>query len=183
MNYKLFSEIFMARRKTFLLIIGMFLLNICLYAYLASYQKPHLAGLQNEWFEKRQAARGGALVDAADIYAQGSRDLAAWRARILPKKDFARFLGELFELTANNNLSIKGITYKPAPINDENLLAYSISFNVIGKYAAIKSFLSDLVRSHEMVVVDTISLSNSSAIEEFVDLRIQITTYLKKEGT
>ena len=98
-----------------------------------------------------------------------------------PKKDFTRFLGELFETAANNNLAVKNVTYKPDLIKEEGLIAYSIGFNVSGNYAAIKSFISDIARSRQIITIDTISLSNGNPTQESLDLKLQITTYLRIE--
>jgi type IV pilus assembly protein PilO len=182
MNFKLISEIFVARRKSFLCIIGLLVLNIVLLGYLSLYQKPRLAAEQNEWFKRRQAASNETLANAAETYSRGTLDLATWRGKILQKKDFAGFLNELFEASANSNLPLKAISYKPSLIKDENLISYVITFSVSGKYPAIKSFIADLGRMPHMVTVDTISLTNSSPTEESVDLRVQITTYLRMEG-
>ncbi len=181
-NLKLIAEIFMARRKSFLCIIGLMVLNIFLFGYLSVYQKPRLAAEQNEWFKKRQAVSNGTIVSSSEIYSQGILDLATWQGKILQKKDFAAFLSELFEASANNNLPLTGVAYKPSIVKDENLLAYVITFNVSGNYPAIKSFIADLIHLPHMVTVDTISLTSSSTTEESVNLRIQITTYLRMEG-
>ena len=91
-------------------------------------------------------------------------------------------IGDIFETAASNSLKVGGITYKPAPNKDENLLAYSIAFNVTGKYAAVKSFLADLMRSREIMTIDNISLNSISATEDSDDLRVQLTAYFRMEG-
>jgi type IV pilus assembly protein PilO len=182
MNAKLLEQILRARLKTFIFIGVMVLANVGLYVYVSVFQVPRLAGLQNAWFEKRRAAEKGTLKDAAAIYRQGTADLEAWRARVAPKKDFARVIGDIFETAASNSLKVGGIAYKPAPNKDENLIAYSIAFNVTGKYAAVKSFLADLMRSREIMTVDNVSLNSTSATEESDDLRVQLTAYFRTEG-
>jgi type IV pilus assembly protein PilO len=182
MNLKLVVEIVKSRRKTLMVIVSLLLLNLSCYAFVAFYQKPRLDALQKEMDVRRKSARGKAVIDAADIYAQGTRDLAAWRERIIPKKEFSRFLGELFELSAKRNLVIKGVTYKPVLVKEENLLTYGIAFNVSGKYSAIKSFIAEIGNAREIVTIDAVNLSNSSPTEEAINLNIQITTYLRMEG-
>ena len=52
-----------------------------------------------------------------------------------------------------------------------------------GSYAAVKSFLSDLQRNGELIVVDSISLSNSDLYEENIIMDLRLTIYLQgKEG-
>jgi type IV pilus assembly protein PilO len=181
MNITLLQQIFKARQKSFICIFILIIIDAGLYAYSAAYQEPHLAGLQIRWAEKRRLAAGEAVMDRAAVYRQGTSDLAAWRKRIAPKKEFARFIGDLFETAGNNSLKVGAITYKPEPVKGEDLLAYSIGFTVTGKYAAIKSFIADVERHREIAVIDNISL-NGKATEESVSLRLQLTAYFRVEG-
>ena len=178
---KVVKEIIKARPKTFILIIALFLLNICLYVYAAGYQKPRLENLQSKWFEKRDSATGGTVLNNASAYQQGESDLKTWRARIILKKEFARFVGNLFENAVNNSLAFKGVTYKVSQLKDENLAAYALDFNVTGKYAAIKSFISDIGRMREIITIDNISLNNSNETGDAVALKVQLTVYLRME--
>jgi type IV pilus assembly protein PilO len=181
MNISMLRQIITARRNSFIAISVLILINIGLYLYSSTYLGPRVAFLQNKWSEKRLLAAGGAVIDTAAVYRQGTADLAAWRARIYPKKEFSRFIGELFETATNNTLKVGAITYKPQPVKGEDLLAYSIAFNVSGKYAAIKSFIADIERLHEIAVIDNISL-NAKTTEETIDMRLQLTAYFRVEG-
>ena len=179
MNIQLVTEIIKTRPKTFILIIVLVLMNIGLYLFAAVYQKPRLESLQNTWFEKRKTATGGAALDSAVVYRQGVSDLTAWRERIIPKKEFAGFVGRLFETAASNSLAFKGVSYKVSPLKDENLATYSLDFNVTGKYAAVKSFISDIGRMREIMTIDNISLNKMSDSEDSVTLKVQLTVYLR----
>jgi type IV pilus assembly protein PilO len=181
MNFAMLRQIINARRNSFIAISVLILINIGLYIYFSAYLEQRVAFLQNKWSEKRLLAAEGAVTDAAAVYRQGTADLTAWRARIYPKKEFARFIGELFETATNNTLKVGTITYKPQPIKGEDLLAYSIGFNVSGKYAAIKSFIADIERLREIAVIDNISL-NGKATEESIEMRLQLTAYFRVEG-
>ena len=181
MNINILWQNIKARQKSFICILILITINIGLYIYSSAYLEPNLATLQKEWSEKRALAAGGTVLDAASIYRQGTSDLAAWRERIYPKKEFARFIGDLFETANNNTLTVGAITYKPEPIKDENLLAYSIGLNVSGKYAAIKSFIADMERLRAIAVINNISL-NGKATEKSVDMRLQLTAYFRVEG-
>lgn len=182
MNTKIVQQIIKSRLKSFLCIAILVVANVGMYAYASIYQAPRLKALQDKWFEMRRQAGGGAAVDAATVYRQGTSDLAAWQARILPKKEFARFIGDLFETAGNNTLKMGTMTYKPAMVKGENLLTYTIHFDVSGKYAAVKSFISDIERLKEIAVIDSISLSSGKATEEAVDLKLELTAYFRVEG-
>ena len=110
--------------------------------------------------------------------AKGRQDLKAWRAKILPKKNFPQFIGNLFDIAGNNSLGINGISYKSTELN-EGLAAYTIEFNLSGKYAAVKSFVSDIQQLHEMITIDSVSLSSSKNTEDSVSLKVRMTVYLR----
>jgi Tfp pilus assembly protein PilO len=181
MKIELLKQILTARRNTFICIAVLILINIGLFAYSSAYLMPRLAGLQRRWSDMRLQAASGASLDPAVIYRQGKADLKTWNERIPPKKGFAAFIGQLFETATNNSLSVGAINYKPQKVKGEDLLAYTIGFNVSGGYAAIKSFISDIESMKDIAVIENISLSGKSD-EESVDMRVQMTAYFKGEN-
>jgi len=181
MNGKLLWDIIRSRPKSLTVVLLLVLLNAGLYFFSSYHQQPRLQDLRQKWVEKRRAA-GGGVRDAATIFRQGTGDLATWRDRIAPKKDFARLIGSLFDMAANNSLKVGGVSYKPVPVKEDNLLAFTISFGVSGKYAAVKSFIADLMRSREIMTLDNVSLASTKLTEESVDMKVQLTAYFKAEG-
>jgi len=180
MKTDIFRQILKSRQKSFICISILIVANLGLYVFSSAYLEPQLADLQRKWSEKRVQAAAEPAMDAAAIYRQGTADLKTWRARISPKREFAGFIGELFETAVNNSLRVGAITYKPSPVKGENLLAYSIGFNVSGKYAAIKSFIADIERYRAIAVIDNLSL-NGKSDEELIDMRLQLTAYFRVE--
>lgn len=182
MNLSYLRTLLGARRKTFYVLAGLLVVNLALSAYISYVQQPALIALQTEWNSRRRTMEGNIRQEEAAVYRQGKQDLQEWNARIPKKREFARCIGALLELAGNNSLTLGGIAYKPEQIKDENLLAYAISFTVTGKYGAIKSFLADVANLREIAVINAISLSNSSAIEEVVTLKLEVTAYFRMEG-
>jgi type IV pilus assembly protein PilO len=182
MNYDMLRDILRARKRLLAFVVFLALLNLALALYLSLWQRPELARAQGEWFAKREAIKSGESVGTAAGYQNGVRDLAAFEKRLIPKKDFARFLSELYDICKANSLTMKGISYKPTVIKGEDVVSYGISFTLSGRYASVKSFIADFQRLREMVTLDALSLSNASNVEENVDLRVQITAFLKLEG-
>lgn len=180
MNIAYIKEILRLRQKTLIVLMAFFLVNLGLAMFASMYQTPRLEALQDEWFKRRQA--GGSQKDKGASFEQGTADLEKWRSKISPKKDLARILGELHDLTKSNSLALGSVTYKPEVIKEEKLLSYAVAFTVSGRYASVKSFLADLGRLGEMVTVDAISLNNSKLTEEKVDLRLNLTILLRLEG-
>lgn len=182
MNFAMLREIVALRRRSLSLLAFLVLADLAIFGYL-SWQKPELERVQTEWFAKRDAAAKGEDRGEAARYREAERDLKAFDGRIIEKKNFAEFLNDLFSLAKSNSLTIKGVSYKPQAVKGEPLLmTYSIGFDVTGKYGKVKSFLSDLVRLPKMVTVDSVALGNPSQTEESVNLKVQMTVYLKTEG-
>jgi type IV pilus assembly protein PilO len=181
MNADLIRMIFSARRKSFIALILLVFVNAGLYIYYAAYLEPRVNALQTLWADKRLMSASGAILDTAAVYRQGIADLATFRSRMPLKKEFVDFIGELFETASNNSLKVGTITYTPSRLKGENLISFSIGLNVSGKYAAIKSFVSDMERIRQIAVIDNISLKGKSD-EESVDMKIQMTAYFRSEG-
>lgn len=169
------------RQKWLLLSIILFLLllNVAL-GIVSNYQLPLLADQQMKWSNlRRQTARTG-QVDAATLYQQGAADLEKLKGRIPEKRQFARVLGDLLEAAASSAVEIGPISYKPAHIKGEELFSYQLSFSVNGSYAAVKSYLSDLQKNPELIVVDSVSFTNNDPLVENVVMALRITVYLRE---
>lgn len=182
MNVKLLWDIIKSRPKSLAVVLLLVILNCVLFFYSSFSQQPRLQNLRQQWAEKRRAAGSGGVRDAAGIYRQGTEDLAKWRGRITPKKDFARLIGTLFDMASNSSLKVGAVSYRPVPVKQDNLLAFTISFSASGKYAAVKSFIADLMRSKEILTLDNITLSSTKLTEEAIDMKIELTAYFRTEG-
>lgn len=184
MNYQTLLDMIAARRKSFGFLGFLALLALGAGVYLSVYQRPELEKTQLAWFAKRDAlARGETQADATR-YQQGMRDLEQFRKRFVPKKEFARMLVRIHDSAKSNSVTLSGMNYKPGKekVKGTQIMTYGVSFDVVGKYGAVKSFLADLARYPEMVTVDSVSLSNASMTEEKVSLKLQTTFYLLVEG-
>jgi type IV pilus assembly protein PilO len=183
MNVEMLREIIAVRRKSFGLLALFLVLDLALWLFLSLWQQPALDKAQIDWFAQREAAARGADRGKSARYQDAERDLQQFLARVIDKKDFAAFLSELFATAHSNSLALKTITYKPTPTKEVGITSYAIGFDVTGKYAGVKSFLADLARFPKLVTLDSVALGNSSQTAETVNLRIQMTVFLKTEGT
>uniref|UniRef100_A0A831UG22 Pilus assembly protein PilO n=1 Tax=Geobacter metallireducens TaxID=28232 RepID=A0A831UG22_GEOME len=174
-------EIVKAKGAAIAVIAGLVLVNLGIAAYTRLVQEPELVKLQNEWSEKRRLVTGGE-GSPADVYRQGTADLAAFYGRIPPKRDFTRQMMEVFEVAANNGLRVKGITYKSEALGEANLVVYGVTMNLDGRYAGVKSFISDLQCLGGLLTIDSVALSSGSMTEESVSLKMQLSAYLRPEG-
>jgi len=179
---KHFLQIIRERKKSFIFLSFLLIFNVGLFTYRHFYQAPKLEKLQMSLFEKRSMAKGGETRTSGAIYRDGLADISSFRERIPLKKEYTRLVGELMQTAADNSLSSGAITYRPAPLKGENLLAYTISMDVVGKYAAVKSFVFDVQHFPEIITIDALSLNGTSVTEDSVNMKVQLTAYLRTEG-
>jgi type IV pilus assembly protein PilO len=173
-------EILRQKLRLLAVILFLVLLNGALGGVVAMYQLPLLAEMQTRWSDLRNQSRRGGQVDPASLYKQGTADLEQLKQRIPAKREFARVLSDVIESAAASAVEVGTISYKPAQLKDEPLLAYQITLTATGNYAAVKSFLSDLQQNRELLVVDAVSFSNNDPYEEKVAMNLNITVYFRE---
>jgi len=171
-------ELFRLERRTLIAIVALVPVNCLLLAVIVAYQEPAIVHARHARDDLRGRMAALGRGDVTSIYGRGKADLERVRTRIPLKRDFPRVLGEVMEAVAANNLTLGGVTYKPQRIKDEALLAYAVTLSVSGRYAGVKSLLSDLQKERELVVVDSIGLSNPDPHEESVAMELHLTFYL-----
>lgn len=162
------------------IIMFLLLLNLTLGIVISAYQLPSLADLQTKWSNLRRQAAGAGQMDATALHKQGALDLEKLKVKIPEKRQFARVLSDLLEAAASSSVEVGTISYKPVQIKEEALLSYQLSFSVSGGYAAVKSYLSDLQKNPELIVVNTVAFSNSDLFVENVVMDLRITVYLRE---
>lgn len=177
---QLVFEIVRQKWRLLCIVLSLMLLNITLGVVVSVYQIPSLADLQIKWSDlRRQTARAGA-ADAATLHQQGAADLEKLKTRIPEKREFARVLSDLIESAASSAVEVGAISYRPVQIKEEALLSYELTLSVSGRYAAVKSYLSDLQNNQELIVVDSVKFSNSDLFDEHVVMDLHITVYLRE---
>ena len=182
MNYGLLRDIIRLKQRPLVLLALLVLVDLTLMLFLSYWQEPELAKTQNDWFAKREALAHGGDRGVTARYRDAERELGEFQKRLIAKKDFAAFLSDLYAIAKGDSLQIKSISFKPTEIKAEGLVSYHLGFDLSGKYAGAKSLLADLARYPKLVTVDSVSLGNSSATEELVSLKVQLTVFLKQEG-
>jgi type IV pilus assembly protein PilO len=160
-------ELFLQKKRTLIVAVILLVLNIGLYAVTAGYLEPKIAASQASWTDLRQRVAVAGRSDVATVYRRGVDDLKKLASRVPVKRQFPRVLGDILDAAASS----------------QDLLAYGITMTVGGSYAAVKSFLGDLQKNSELIVVDGVTLSKSDLFEENVIMDLRLTVYLQgKEG-
>jgi len=172
-------EIVRQKKRLLIAIALLALLTVALFVVVDGYQMPEIVAAQMKWSDLRRQVVVAGRGDITNTYKQGKIDLETLKGRIPPKRQFPRLLGDILEQTVSSGVVTGPITYKPRVIKDEGLLAYELAMSVNGRYAAIKSFLADLRKFRELVVVDDFSMTNSNVFEENVTMDLHMTIYLR----
>ncbi|MBK5273550.1 MAG: type 4a pilus biogenesis protein PilO [Desulfuromonadales bacterium] len=176
-------ELLQQKKRTLITIVVLLLLNIGLYAVSTGYLDPGIVTARTSSNDLRDRVAVAGRTDVASIYHRGTEDLKKLAMRIPAKRQFPRVLGDILDTAASNAVITGTVSYKPEIVKGRDLLAYGISMTVSGSYAAVKSFLADVQNNGEMIVIDSMSLSNNDLYEENVVMDLRLTVYLQgKEG-
>jgi type IV pilus assembly protein PilO len=176
-------ELFRQKRLLLIALAVLLALNIGLYVAINAYLAPAVISSQASWSDLRQRVAVAGRADVASVYQRGIDDLKKISTKIPAKRQFPRVIGDILDSAVTSGVSIGSVNYRPQTVKGQDLLSYSVSMSVSGSYAAVKSFLGDLQKNSELVVVDGIRLSNSDLFEENVAMEISVSIYLKgREG-
>jgi len=183
MKFAILKQIMVMRKKTLFAVAALFAIALSFQLFLNLYQNPGVEKLQSEWTTLReQEGRGVLLQDRETLYRNGIADLAKFKERVYPKSQFARYIGEIYDLGAKNGLEIDTITYKPSLNKDDRLLSYALTLTVSGKYPQLKRFIYDLGTHGNIQVINAVSMvaANTPSVTA-VQLQLQMTSYFNME--
>jgi type IV pilus assembly protein PilO len=173
------SEIAKQKWRHIVVVVLLLVLNGALGIYVSTVQNPDLIEKQKTWSSLRRQNSSAVRVDAETLYRLGNADLTKLKTRIPAKREFARILGDLYEMASSDAVDVEKVSYKMVAIKEDALQCYELSFAVNGSYAATKSFLADLLKNQELMVVDSVSLSNQDMFTEHVTMDLRLTLYLR----
>ena len=116
------------------------------------------------WIEKRATALA-AFYDEV-LAAKGERMVAIQR--------------EIHEITGRYGIDPTSIAYSHEPAEkDTNLIRFSASLPLKGSYPAMRSFIRDIEKSRNFLLIDRIDLTNSREGGVLLSLQIQVSTIFK----
>jgi type IV pilus assembly protein PilO len=174
------QELFHQKRRLLIVLAVLLVLNVGLYLAINAYLAPAVISSQAAWNDLRQRVAVAGRSDVASVYRRGTDDLKKISAKVPAKRQFARVLGDLLDSAASSGVVTGAVSYKPQAVKgQDDLLVYTVSMSVSGSYAAVKSFLGDVQKNSELIVVDGITLSNSDLFEENVVMEIRVSIYLQ----
>lgn len=185
-KYPLLSAIWEQNRIKVILILVLLLLAAGAYIGQRWFIDPYLQNLSTEQFRLQQHVRqrqvefanSGVPVSTAE---QIEKNLRQFNTLIPRKIDFSAFLGELFGWATQAGLAIHQVNYQPELDDETGFLRYGMNFSVEGDYSQVKNFIHLLEGAERILIVEKISLSDSSSKKDQngVSLRIDMTTYFQ----
>lgn len=176
-------ELLQEKRAALIAILALVVANIISFMLWTNYINPRLITSTERYENLRKISILEGKADSSTLYKRGVDDLKTLSERIPTKRQFPQLLSEIMELASSNSVTVGTMNYKPEQVKEDNLLEYSVTLSVTGKYSAIKSFLGDMLLKKEMLVIEEPSFANSDPFEEAVSLNLKMTIYLQnKEG-
>jgi type IV pilus assembly protein PilO len=177
-------ELYIQKRRLLIILAVLLAVNICLYALLNAYLAPSIIASRASWNDLRQRVAVAGRSDVASVYRRGVDDLKKIMLKVPVKRQFPRVLGDILDNAASSGVVTGAVSYKPQIIKgQEELMAYNVTVAVSGSYAAVKSFLGDMQKSSDLIVVEEISLLNGDLFEETVSMELKLSVYLQgREG-
>jgi type IV pilus assembly protein PilO len=173
-------EILRLRWRVLTIALALVLLNLGVSVYMGVYQASALIDAQTKWSDLRRRVAVAGQNDPAAIFRKGKADMDKLLTHIPQKSQFPRLLGGIFDTAASDSVTVGTVTYKPEPVKNMHLLSYGISLSVAGSYAAVKNFLADMQGMSEMVVIDSMHMTNSDPFEEKVVMDLHLTVFLQE---
>ena len=154
-------------------------LNLVFFIVIGGHQRDRMNTLQNLYQAKRKITLPKKKDDNQQRLIQAKEDIQHFKKELPPRTQFAGDAAELYETLHRHPLSVGNIVYKPEGAGAQNLVKYSTSFTVKGKYNDLKAFLGDIQESKTLFSIESLSFTNRSKDEQSVDMIIKIATYLR----
>jgi len=161
-------------RRWILTISILLAVTLLLFLYRQIILVDSLVETRRAWSVFREEIRRNPSATKISIYEQAVSDIAAFEGRLPATTEFARVIGDLFSLAESSSLSVGGVSYTPGKGGD-GYLDYSLSMDATGTYPGVKSFITDILRYREIIVIDQLSLSKSGKIfDDEVTVRVKL---------
>jgi len=153
-------------------------LNLIFYVAFIGRQQTKIDELQGLYVKKRMAG----VIERDDKswqYEAIQKALQSFREELPATSTFADRVTELNIVIRKHGLSVSRMIFKPARVDNLNLWKYTTSFTVSGKYARLKSLLSNIQNLPGLFCIESLAFKKRSKDQDLVDMSLTITTYLR----
>lgn len=153
--------------------VGLLSMLITLLAYITAYLPltQKLVSLQQDATEQHQPSQAKAAPDAElNHYIDTFPNLATRASK----------LNELVAIAKHQQLLLNEVNYKTESNVQQPLNRYQVELSVLASYAEIHLFLNTVLKKMPFVAIESLNLSRTSALDEAVEARIQLTFFFKR---
>lgn len=153
----------------------MLLVNVALGVMLQKYLVPTVNEREQQLLLRQSELRSGSVAgdSPAQLFAQGEKDLAAFREKIPAHRQFTGLIVELQNLADEAGLDLAQITYGHEREKDSDLLRYKLAFTLEGSYRDIKQFIHALEQSPRLIIIEQIGMQGVGQDRD-TDVRLQL---------
>lgn len=181
MNLSIIKQIILSRKRSLIALVTLVMVAFSIELFISLYQQPRLDKSRAEWAQLRaEERRGASSLSREIVYKNGQSDFAKFKGRIYPKKQFARFIAELYETADRSKLDVSTISYKPEINQKAGLIEYALGLALVGNYQQLKKFINDLETFGTLLHIDSLSFTSQGSSEQ-VQLQLQFTAYFSTE--
>jgi len=169
-----------------LIAVGLLVLgNIVLVPALHYYLVPTVSQREELLLRRQAQLREGGADGSSPTqqFVQGEKDLATFRERIPPHREFTGLIAELQQMADEAGLDLAQISYRHEQDSDNRLLRYQLGFTIAGSYQDIKQFVHTLEQSPRLFIIQQIGLQGVEQ-EALTDVRLQLNleTFFRSEA-
>jgi Tfp pilus assembly protein PilO len=170
--------------RGWVIVTGLLLvMNLLLGLTLNYYLVPTVTTREQQLLQRQAEVRGGNESNAspAQLLADGERDLATFRDKIPPHREFTGLIVELERLADEAGLELSQVSYKNERVKDSDLLRYTLTFTIAGRYRDIKQFVHALEQSPRLLILRQIGLQgvDQDNFETDVSLKLSLETFFR----
>lgn len=179
MNKALFLQIL--RENRVLTAALLVLLVLCGAIWYATLQQADLVARQQDlWNAKRRQAALHSNAQGPDQYQRDQQQLRELYTTIPYRHEFPRLISEILDFMALRGATPGTLQYKPQKTDLAGLIAYTMDCSASGGYPGLKRLIADLERLDGIATLNSIAFSSTDPALEQVELKLQLTVYLRE---
>lgn len=179
-----FRQLWNGHRMLLSIVCVLLLANLVLGLALKLYLVPTVNERERQMIRLQGELRSGGGDSPAALFAQGEKDLATFREKIPPYKEFTRMIEELQGLADEAGLDLDRISYDHEQDKDSDLLRSTLTFTLEGSYSSLKQFIHDLEQLPRLIIINEIGLQGSGqGSDTNVRLQLKLETFFRAGAT
>lgn len=186
----LLRRILAERRRTVYALVGGVVVNVLVFAFLVYPLRAAVANVEQrtQSAEQAEAAAKGEFTTANGLLTgkdRAQKELNTFYTSVLaPDLAGARRLtyARLARLAEDASLDYEHGTYEPVSERGSNLTKFAVTMDLTGDYSDIRNFIHEIETAPEFVVIDNVSLSEGTAGDGSLRLKLELSTYFWTGG-